>query len=601
MKTSLRPYQKEAVDAIINHVKASIMPCMIEAPTGAGKSVIIAEVARIIFEMTGKRVLVTAPTAELVIQNRKKFIATGNPAGMFSATAGRKCLKHPVVFGSPLTIKGNIKAFKNGFAMVINDECDLITPSIKAIIEGMQEGNPNLRVVGMTATPMRMKDGYIFREWPNGRINDDSQCRNPFYHKCVYKIEAWDLIKQGYLTKPVIGSINSEGYDTSGLMLNRMGKFTSESVDRAFVGMGRKTAAIVSDIVKQSQDRNAVLIFAATVKHAEEVMASLPPEISSIITGETKDRSKILKRVENGEIKYVVNVGVLTVGVDLPIVDVIALMRQSESVRLLQQIVGRGLRLYKGKKDCLILDYGQNVENHFPDGDLFDPKVTASKEKGEAYPIQAKCPACSYVNTFSCIPDYIETEKDENGYCVDVFGNQIITEYGPLSSHYGRRCLGYVPVGQGKLDRCNYRWSGKPCPACNEPNDIAARYCYVCKAEIIDPNEKLVGQFKAFKKDPYQPQCDEVLSMDVKQSISRAGNSVIKVDWVTPFRAFTTYFMVDGKGRQQKDAYRLFMLTTDNGNVKPDTVSYRKTDDKFYSIIGYNLPKDEEPKKGIAA
>ncbi|OPE74459.1 DEAD/DEAH box helicase, partial [Bacillus anthracis] len=76
MKTLLRPYQQEAVNAVIEYVKSSIMPCMVEAPTGAGKSVIIAEIARIIYEMTGKRILVTAPSAELVIQNRAKFIAT---------------------------------------------------------------------------------------------------------------------------------------------------------------------------------------------------------------------------------------------------------------------------------------------------------------------------------------------------------------------------------------------------------------------------------------------------------------------------------------------------------------------------------------------
>ncbi len=601
MTFSLRPYQQEAVNAVIEHVKSSIMPCMVEAPTGAGKSVIIAEIARIVYEMTGKRILVTAPSAELVIQNRAKFIATGYPASMYSASAGKKSTRHHVVFGTPLTIKSNIKAFQKNFAMVICDECDLITPSMKNIIEGMQHGNPNLRIVGTTATPMRMREGYIFREWPDGRINDDSQSLNPFYHKCVYRIDARHLIEQGYLTKPVIGQINASRYDISGLQLNRMGNYTPESVDKAFVGMGRKTAAIVADIVSQTRNRNAVLIFSATVNHAEEVMASLPPEISAIITGDTKDRKAILDKVSRGKIKYVVNVGVLTVGVDLPIVDTIALMRQSESVRLLQQIIGRGLRLYPNKNECLILDFCLNHEKHFPDGDLFDPKVVASKPKGEAIPIKAKCPDCSYPNSFSCIPDYADHDKDENGYCLDVFGNQIMTEYGPLSGHYGRRCFGYVPVGAGRVERCGYRWSGKDCPACGEKNDIAARYCYVCKAEIVDPNERLIGEFKAHKKDPHLPQCDEVISMDVKRSVSQAGNAILRVDWVTPYRAFTTYFMVDGRTPKQQAEYNNFMLTTDNGNVKPETISYRKTDSKFFAVLGYNMPKDEEPVRGIAA
>lgn len=596
----LRPYQREAVDAIISHVKTSVMPAMIEAPTGSGKSVIIAEVARIIYEMTGKRILVTAPTAELVIQNRKKFLATGYPASMYSASAGSKSLKHPVVFGSPLTIKGNISSFKHNFAMVINDECDLITPTIKSIIEQMQDGNPNLRIIGTTATPYRMKEGYIFREWPDGKINGDDATADPFYHKCIYRIEAKYLIDNNYLTKPRIGSINSENYDTSGLVLNRMGKFDAASVDRAFVGMGRKTAHIVGDIVTQSRDRNAVLIFASTVKHAEEVMSSLPPSISAIITGETKNRKDILQAVADGNIKYVVNVGVLTVGVDLPIVDVIALLRKSESVRLLQQIIGRGLRLYEGKEDCLILDYAGNIEEMAPDGDIFSPIVRASKTTTRAGPLMAKCPDCLYENSFTCLPDHVDSPIDENGYCLDVFGERIITEYGPMPAHYGRRCFGYVSAGGGKLDRCGYFWTSRECDACGEKNDITARRCSGCKAELIDPNSKLIGEFKAHKKDPHLPQCDEVLSMTVKHSVSRAGNATLRVDWITPYRQFSTYLLPESKVPSHKAAYSDFMLMTDSGNAKPRTISYRKTTDKFFTILGYNMPMDEEPQRRVA-
>src|SRR5690606_22867851 len=246
-------------------------------------------------------------------------------------------------------------------------------------------------------------------------------------------------------------------------------------------------------------------------------------------------------------IRYLASVGTLTTGFDAPHTQVIALLRQTESSALLTQILGRAWRLHDGKEYSILLDYASNIDNHFPDGDIYSPVIRAKKEKGEAIPIKAKCPDCGYENEFSCIPDYADHDKDENGYCLDVFGNRIETEYGPLSGHYGRRCFGYVPVGMGRVDRCSYRWSGKECPACGEKNDIAARYCYVCKAEIVDPNLKLVGEFKAHKKDPHLPQCDEVISMDVKRSVSQAGNAVLRVDWVTPYRAFTTYFMVEGR------------------------------------------------------
>lgn len=605
MTFSLRPYQQTCHDKLVEYLKSSVEPCVIDAAPAAGKSFLIAAIADFLYKVSGgKRVLCLAPSKELIEQNAGKYRLTGEPCSIFSASAGSKSVRHKVVFGSPLTVKNSIKLFHHGYAGVVIDECHGITPTIKYIIDEMKRANPMLRVIGFSGTPYRMGDGYIYRIDTDGKTLTDDVTRNPYFMKCVHRVSAREMLDAKYITPMRIGAVNASRYDTSGLSLNRMGQYDAQDVDRAFVGHGRKTAAIVADVVNQSrQYSGGVMLFAATVKHAHEIMASLPPAISAMVTGETdkKERNSIIKKYKEREIRYLTSVGTLTTGFDVPHTQVIALLRKTESSSLLTQIMGRAWRLHDGKEYSVLLDYAENIEEHFPDGDIYNPVIKAGKEKGEAYPIQAKCESCSYVNEFSCIPDYIDTKKDENGYCVDVFGNRIKTEFGPLSSHYGRRCLGYVPVGQGKLDRCNYRWSGKPCPACNEPNDIAARYCYVCKAEIIDPNEKLVGQFKAFKKDPYQPQCDEVISMDVKQSISRAGNSVMKVDWVTPFRAFTTYFMVDGKGHQQKDAYKLFMLTTDNGNVKPDTVSYRKTDDKFYSIIGYNLPKDEEPKKGIAA
>ena len=116
---TLRPYQQAAHDAAWTHAKTSLDPCLIEAATGAGKSHIIAALAENIHSHTGKRVLCLAPSAELVVQNREKYLASGHKASMFSASAGAKELRHPVVFGSPLTVKNRISRFKDGYAAVI--------------------------------------------------------------------------------------------------------------------------------------------------------------------------------------------------------------------------------------------------------------------------------------------------------------------------------------------------------------------------------------------------------------------------------------------------------------------------------------------------
>jgi DNA repair protein RadD len=601
---TLRPYQQDAADAALEWMKRSAAPFIIDAATGAGKSHIIAEIARVIHGMTGKRVLCLAPSAELVMQNREKFLATGNRASTFSATAGMKELRHPVVFGSPLTVKNKISRFQmqgpNGYALVIIDEAHGITPTVRDIIAAMREGNPNLRVCGLTATPYRLGSGWIFREQDTGRINGEDTARDPYFAKCVYKIDARALIGMGYLTPPVIGAINASGYDTSGLALNSRGQFDADAVDRAYHGHGRKTAAIVGDVVAQAASRKGVMFFAATVKHAHEIMASLPPELSQIVTGGTPkaQRDSILKRFKAQQIKYLVNVSVLTTGFDASHVDLIAILRKTESIGLLQQIIGRGLRLHEGKTDCLVLDYTTNLEDHCPDGDLFAPVVKAGKAGGVGGGITCLCPSCSYENTFTANPQYLDYQHDEAGYAIDLDGQQVMSDFGPIPVHYGRRCMGLERVGRrGEYQRCGYRWTFKECPHCGGDNDIAARYCTSCKGEIVDPNEKLVADFKALKRDPTRWQTDRVVSMSALPSISRSGNKTLRVEWVTPYRQFTTWVMPEAKHTRGQSQWNAFEAATQCGTVAPRTVTYRKdVESGFFDIRAYNRPEDIEPE-----
>lgn len=595
----LRSYQQQTHDKLVEYLKKFTEPCVVDASPASGKSFMIAAIADFLYNVSGgKRVLCLAHSKELIEQNAGKYRLTGEPCSIFSASAGSKSVRHKVVFGSPLTVKNSIKLFMNGYAGVVIDECHGITPTIKYIIEEMKRANPMLRVIGFSGTPFRLGDGYIYRIDPDGKTLTDDVTRNPYFMKCVHRVSAREMLDAGFITPMRIGAVNASRYDTSGLHLNRMGQYDAQDVDRAFVGHGRKTAAIVADVVNQSrQYSGGVMLFAATVKHAHEIMASLPPAISAMVTGDTdkKDRNSIIKKYKEGDIRYLTSVGTLTTGFDVPHTQVIALLRKTESSSLLTQIMGRAWRLHDGKEYSVLLDYAENIEEHFPDGDIYNPLIKAAKEKGEAYPIQAKCPTCSYENTFSCLPDYIDTEKDENGYCVDVFGNRIITEYGPLSSHYGRRCCGYVSVGSGKVDRCGYYWTSKECDACGEKNDVTARRCTGCGCELIDPAKKLIGEFRALKRDPYQLQCDKIISMEAKPSVSRSGNSVIRVDFVTEHRHFSIYLMPEGRTPAKQMEYDLYVRATQDGTIIPKTVSYRKSDDKFYRIMAFNKPEDKEP------
>jgi len=587
---TLRPYQQEAVNAAQQWLRRTTDPCVIHAPTGSGKSHVIAALARWLHSVSnGKHVLCLAPSAELVQQNRQKYVATGNPASIFSASAGGRSLRHPVVFGTPTTVRNKIGRFGAHYCAVIVDEAHGLTPTIRSIIETMREQNPNLRVVGLSATPYRLGEGYIYAMDEHGKPTG-LRARDPYFTARVYTIQERELIDAGYLAPPVIGATDGEHYNTLHMQPNRQGRFGKAEVDQAYHGHGRKTSRIVADVVARSADRRGVLLFAATRQHADEVMASLPPGLSACVTGETSagERKRILSEFMAQRIKYLVNVAVLTTGFDAPHIDVVALLRATESVSLLQQMIGRGLRIDDGKHDCLVLDYAENVERHCPDGDLFAPEIKAHQSSGEAESVAVECPHCKAPQSFRARPNPDNFDIDDNGYFVDLSGERVETEDGPMPAHYGRRCYGMVREGTGYV-RCDYRWTGKDCLQCGEPNDIAAKRCTSCKAELVDPNEKLRAEFAAYKRDPHNVQTDEVLDMQHHMTLSRAGNEVIRCTFTTPYRSFTVWYTPTSKAEKAQREYAKWRRATKSGEQPPETVTYHKErDSRFYRVVDFN-------------
>jgi len=197
----LRPYQQEAHDKIMGHIRLSRDPCLAEMATGAGKSHVIAAVANSVHAMSGgKSVLVLQPSKELTEQNHAKYLETGNRASIFSASVGAISTKYPVVFGTPLTVKNKLSRFGDKFAMIIIDEAHGITPTIITIIDGIRAKNPNVRVVGLTATPYRLGTGYIYKIDENDKPIPDFQTKDPYFTKLVCKVTARFLLDLGFLT-----------------------------------------------------------------------------------------------------------------------------------------------------------------------------------------------------------------------------------------------------------------------------------------------------------------------------------------------------------------------------------------------------------------
>lgn len=413
MTFQLRPYQVEAVDAVIDHIKKRLSPCLLELATGAGKSLIVSAIARYLAGVApNKRVLCIAPSKELVVQNHEKYV-TGykEPASIYCSSAGSKDLRHQVIFASPLTAVKNIRLIAHlGVSGIIIDEAHGVTPTMLDLIKQVQEyeingtrPNENVRVIGMTATPYRTGTGYIYAKDCTGDeeiLHDDDKARDPYYSRLLYRVSAGELVSQGYLTRPVIGETD-EHYDTEKLTkeLFETGKFNAATVSKTFEG-NTKTERIVNKVMAYADNRKGVMFFAATISHAEEIASYLPAHDVRVITGKLKksEREKFINDFKAKRYKYLVNVDVLTTGFDSPHVDLIAILRATESPGLLQQIIGRGLRQDDGKDDVLILDYAENIERHGLENDIFTPEIKTNRKPGEGMEIQVECPACQAIS-----------------------------------------------------------------------------------------------------------------------------------------------------------------------------------------------------------
>lgn len=462
----LRDYQREAVARVIAHFRASSDPAVVVLPTGSGKSLVIAELAR----LARGRVLVLAHVRELVEQNHAKYQAYGLTADIFSAGLKRKEAERQVVFGSVQSVVRNLHRFDDaGFTLLVIDECHRVSQekeaSYRQVIDHLRKQNPSLKVLGLTATPYRLGQGFIYHLHHHGMVRGESES---FFRTCVFEQPLRRMVKQGYLTPPKRLDMAIEGYDFSMLAPAGWGSFSEAALDRVVAG-NRATPGIVADIVGRAAARRGVMIFAATVAHADEIIGYLPANEAALITGATpaRERAWLIEAFKAQSLKYLVNVAVLTTGFDAPHVDLIAILRPTESVSLYQQIVGRGLRLAPGKEDCLVLDYAGNP------WDLYAPEVGEPRPDSDSEPVQVECPACGHANLFWGKRD-----------------GELVIE------HHGRRCQGLVETSEGKQRQCDFRFRFKVCDQCGAENDIAARRCHGCERVLVDADDKLKEALK---------------------------------------------------------------------------------------------------------
>ncbi|WP_025570421.1 DEAD/DEAH box helicase [Vibrio parahaemolyticus] len=495
---TLRPYQADSVKAVIHYFRKHSTPAVIVLPTGAGKSLVIAELAR----LAKGCVLVLAHVKELVEQNHAKYEGYGLKGAIFSAGLGRKETDQQVVFASVQSAVRNLDSFKNQFSLLVIDECHRVpddkNSSYQKVITHLRELNPGIKVLGLTATPYRLGMGWIYQYHTRGQVRTEE---SRFFRDCIFELPIRYLLDENFLTPARMMDAPVLSYDFSQLKPANTGRYKEAEMDMVIDKAKRATPQIVEQIIQYARERKGVMIFAATVRHAQEIHGLLPEGETAIVVGDTPtpERDAIIQAFKNREIKYLVNVSVLTTGFDAPHVDLIAILRPTESVSLYQQIVGRGLRLSEGKNECLVLDYAGNSY------DLYQPEVGDPKPDSTSEIITIPCPACGFNNNFW-------GKLDSNGF---------------LLEHFGRRCQGYFEdEDTGEREHCGYRFRAKYCGECGADNDIAARICHECDATLVDPDKKLKEALNL--KDALIFECTE---MDLSVFKSNDGKSQLKVTY----------------------------------------------------------------------
>lgn len=387
----LRDYQKKAVDEIFDSItrkKPGLCPCVV-APTGSGKSVLIARVIADSLYYWGKdfKILLLTHQKELIEQDVKKLEALEPELdiGIYSASLKRKELFHTVTFASIQSIIVKKDELENYFDMIIVDECHLINNNSEGQYQEFLSTQSAV-VIGFTATPFRMGQGRLVED---GKIFD-------YY---IETIGILDMQKQGYLsrltTKDTLNKINTEGVKIVA------GEFSQKDLDEK-VNNYETNQAIAEEIKRKLEyyHRFHCIVFCSSVAQAQNINQLLNDMdvVSVCVEGSMskKEREANINLFTSGEARAICNCSILTTGFDYPAIDCVALIRPTLSTGLYLQMVGRGIRISPetGKTNCLLLDFGGNVERHGPIG---KPVLNIKKEgkgKGQGLSPVRVCPEC---------------------------------------------------------------------------------------------------------------------------------------------------------------------------------------------------------------
>ena len=328
----LRPYQTAAIDGLYRYWadRKGDHP-LIVAPTGSGKSLLIAHLVKDAMAYPGTRVLMLTHVKELIQQNADELLALcpelKQDVGFYSASLKKKVLDRPITFAGIQSIHKRAYQMVPAPDLVIVDEAHLIPKAdgtrYNRFLSDLRTCNKGVKIVGLTATPYRLDSGWLHKG------------ENAIFDGIAYDIPVADLMEQGFLA-PVISKSGVKTID-----LTNVGKRGGEYIESELAKAASDPELVtetVAEIVRYGAERKAWLVFACGVNHAELLRAEFNTHgiEADVVTGADSmtDRSDKIERFRRGESKCLINVNVLTTGFNVPHVDLVAIVRATESTGL---------------------------------------------------------------------------------------------------------------------------------------------------------------------------------------------------------------------------------------------------------------------------
>lgn len=505
---ALISFQRPVHAACLKHVRtrASIEfadmkihpPLVVNASVSSGKSVMICELAAAVHAAgiskgNRVRILVIQRQGILCEQNSEAAWNIDLKNSVYSASAfgGRKSMFYDVVYCTEGTVA---RALDVRFAedkpwhpdLILIDECHQVgwddpnSQFMKTILH-FYRIKPHMRLIGYTGSPFRTTESIIGPFWSGFAT---IEANDPLYPEGGVGnglVSTEFMIQEGWVVPPQFGMPTAHGYDFSAVDWER----DDEKELNKLTASEQLMAEILAEVITISQDRKGVLIFASTQRHARKIVEMLgrlgvdPEKVGIIVDSTTeKEKTRILKAAQTGEIKFTVNVGVLTTGVNVPWWDTIVFMRPIGTLTLLTQAIGRVLRLLIGEGDMPMVERDALTADERKD-------LIAASDKPDALILD-------YAGVMDRLGKLYENPVLEQAELERAKKkNELIDcqECGTQNSIHARRCIG---VDKNK-QRCDHFWVFRLCPHCGIKNDVVARQCRnaECAAELIDPNEKL--------------------------------------------------------------------------------------------------------------